>query len=188
MMHLSLRLAAPRQRLMALGLLAPLMLVCLSMMAAALWLRPTSLEAWALIAAAVYILKPQEIFSHFILALCPGGPGTEEIRACLEPALRDAKARLVLAGRAADDPLRASFQVDLVSWRWHTRLLVHSRLDKKQDLALGRELEKVFDARFSRFQRARIAIASFASQMALSEPVISNHVLIEVAARAGVRE
>ena len=187
MMHISLRLAAPRQRLMALGLLAPLMLVCLSMIAAVLWLQPTSFEAWVLIAAAVLILKPQEVFSHFILALFPGAPSAEEIRACIEPAFRDAKARLVLAGRPADDPLNARIQVDLVSWRWHTRLIVRSRLDKKEDLALGEELEKAFDARFSRFQRARIAIANFASEMALAEPVISNHVLIEVAGKTGAR-
>lgn len=182
-MHLSLRLAAPRQRLMTLGFLAPLMFVCLSMIATVIWFQPLSLEGWALFAAAFFVLNPLEIFSHFLLALFPRGPGPDQIQACLAPALREAKARMVLEGRPADAPLGVHFSVDLVSWRWHTRVAVRSHLEKSGDFALARTLEKAFDARFSRFDRARIAVAGFASEIKLSEPLISNHVLLEVAAK-----
>lgn len=182
-MNISQRLAAPRQRLMTLGLLAPLVLVCLSMITAVIWFQPMGLEGWALLAAAAYILNPLEIFSHLFLALAPRGPSPAQIQACLAPALREAKARLVLDGRPMDEPLDTRLAIELVGWRWHTRLTTLSRLDKSHDRKLARELERVFDARFSRFDRARIAIASFASELTLEEPLISNHVLIEVAAK-----
>jgi hypothetical protein len=179
MMHISLRLAAPRQRLMMLSLLVPMVFVSITMIGVLIWLDPSSLEAWALVAICFCTMKPHEIISHLLLAIIPGGPRTDEIRTCLEPALRDAKARLILDGWPAGEPLNAHLSVELVGWRWNTKVLIRSTLHNKQNHALTRALEKALADRYSRFDRAHMAAIGFGSELVLAEPVISNHALLK---------
>lgn len=177
-MSFPLRIALSRQRLMMLGLLLPLMLACLAVAGFLLWLLPLGFEAWVLAAICLWALKPHRIISHFLLALVPGGPSADEINACLAPVLSDAKARMILNGRSIDNPIQAHLSIDLVDWRWRTRILIRSKLDAHQNLALTQALENALAARFGRLDRARMAVAAFGSEMALPEPVISNHVLL----------
>lgn len=144
-------------------------------------------EWWGmfLIALAVlWMIKPLHLAAAFAVAVLPLRDRSPELPDILEPALRQLKGELILAGRDPARPLALEIFFAPSNDILHRPVIIAGDLTHAEKMRAETLFETALTRGLSRLARARIAARAFAATMALPEPELSNHELLEI--RAGL--
>lgn len=113
----------------------------------------------------------------------PATPRHEAFLQAAHDGLRAAKARMILQGRPADAPLAARLEFDLANAPFDPPVKITGAMTDAEARIAARCIGKAVAGRLSARERTRVAFGAFGCFLDLSEPVVSNHLLLETRAR-----
>lgn len=135
-----------------------------------------SVDAFLWLALLCIVLRPDRMALRLMIALLPVRDITPDLAQACNEIVRTCKAQLILDGRLHDTKIQPRLYIN------DGIIMLQMNTDRASKAACRQKVQDVFKARFTSLERMKLLQLSFSMQITLQEPVISNHVLLEMAA------
>jgi hypothetical protein len=135
-----------------------------------------SVDAFLWLALLCIVLRPDRMALRLMIALLPVRDITPDLAQACNEIVRTCKAQLILDGRPHNILIQPRLYIN------DGILMLQMNADRTSKAVCRQKVQDMFDARFTSLEKMKLLQLCFSMQITLQEPVISNHVLLEIAA------